>query len=112
MIAYFVFALSAQAVSLQPLLDAANKAGFPVYGSFRQVLEILIKALLSLSSLVSVIFITIAGYRFITSQGNEQRVMKAKKNLYWSVLGLALIVAAWIIVVMVINTLTTGSIGS
>lgn len=40
---------------------------------------------------IAVIFIVFAGIKFITSQGNPEKIIAAKRMLLWTVVGLAII---------------------
>ncbi|MBI2023394.1 hypothetical protein HYT01_02400 [Candidatus Giovannonibacteria bacterium] len=43
---------------------------------------------------LAVIFFIWAGFLFVTAQGNEQQIEKAKKAFWWTVVGTALLVGA------------------
>ena len=44
---------------------------------------------------VAVIFIFVAGFLFVTAQGNEEKIKRARSTLAWALLGLAVAVGAW-----------------
>jgi len=48
-----------------------------------------------------VVFLIIAGFLFVTAQGNEQQLAKAKNTLFWTVIGAALIIGSWAIAIAV-----------
>lgn len=50
-----------------------------------------------------VFFLLLSGFYFVTAQGNEQQVEKAKKILFWTVIGAAIIVGAWAIATAIDN---------
>lgn len=99
------------AVPINDVKNVANKGGLAAYTSFTQLLEVIIRALLALSFIIALIFVVISGYRFITSQGSEEAVTKAKQNLTWAIAGIVLIALAWIIVTIVIRTTKEGKVG-
>lgn len=59
-----------------------------------------------LSSALAVIFIVIAGYRYITSQGDEKNTKPALDTLKNAVIGLALTILSLTIVTLISNFLT------
>ena len=103
---------AARAIDLSGVRNAAIGANLPNYGTFQGIFEVAIRILLSLAFISAVLFIVISGYRFITSAGNEEMVEKAKKNLLWAVVGLVVILLAWIILSVIVTTINTGSAGT
>ena len=61
---------------------------------------------------IAVIYLVIGGFRYIISQGNEEGVEKAKGTITNALIGLVIVVLAWIILTVVINLLNTGTGGS
>jgi len=111
------YALGAQAISLGDVKIIATDGGLFTACSgegqgFVCILTTVLQILLSLAFILAVIFVVISGYRFITSQGNEESVTKAKKNLTWAIAGIVLIVLAWIILAVIVRTVQTGSPGT
>ena len=58
----------------------------------------LINYLLVFSGIVAIIFIIIGGYLYITSLGNEEHAKKAKDTIIWAIIGLVIILCAYVIV--------------
>lgn len=110
------YALGAQAISLGDAEIIATDGGLFVCntdgGGFVCIFKTVLQILLSLAFILAVIFVVISGYRFITSQGNEQAVTNAKKNLTWAIAGIVLIFVAWILLALIVKTVQTGSEGS
>lgn len=92
-----------------PYTGSAGLAGAKSIG---EVITIVLKILLTLAGVVAVVFIIYAGYSYVTSGGNEEQSTKAKKILLNAILGLVLIILAFVIVSVLTNTLTTGNIFS
>ncbi len=68
-----------------------------------------ISALLSIiGSLVLLMFIY-GGMLWITSMGEPKKVQKGKDILVWTVAGLGIVAAAYVLTTALINSLTTGS---
>lgn len=68
-----------------------------------------INVLLSILGIVFVVLVVYAGFLYLTSQGEETNVKKAKKLLTQSIIGLVIIVAAYAISSYVIDALVTVS---
>jgi hypothetical protein len=73
----------------------------------------IINIVLGLLGIISVGIILYAGFLWMTSEGNEEKVAKAKNTLKNAVIGLVIILSAWGIVTFVLRTLydNTGGPG-
>jgi type IV secretory pathway VirB2 component (pilin) len=56
-----------------------------------------------IAGVIAVIMIIIAGFRYITSAGDTNRVASAKNTLLWAVVGIVIIALAQMLVKLVIN---------
>ena len=95
----------------QGLGQAGEAAGYPDAISLPQIIGGLITVLLSVTGLIFLILIIYAGLLYLTSQGEAEKVKKAKNILTQSVIGLVIIIAAYAISAFVIEQLgnvTTG----
>jgi hypothetical protein len=61
---------------------------------------------LYLSGAVAVVFIIIGGYRYMTAGGNEETATKARKAVVNALIGLVIIILAYVIVNVVTNFVT------
>jgi len=116
---FFTLALaaSAQPATIPPdfgLKQTAEKAGLPVSDSVNPVAvaSTIINTLLSLVGVIALIVIIYAGFTWLTSAGNEEKVTKAKKLLVSSVIGVAIILGAYAITSFVVKTLSDAAKGS
>lgn len=75
----------------------------------RLIIGNIIQAILSLVGSLALLMFVYGGVIWITSLGDSKRVEKGKTILTWTVLGLAIIAAAYVLVNAVILGLTTGS---
>lgn len=69
------------------------------------VLKQVINFLLGFVGLLAVLAIIIAGARLIVGTGNEQQAEAAKKIIFWVVLGLVVVIFAWVIINLVFTQL-------
>jgi hypothetical protein len=70
-----------------------------------------IKLIAGLAGLVATGFFVAGGFTYITSSGNPEQLDKAKRTLTWSAIGLAIVIAAFVIS-NIVTTLATQSFGS
>ncbi|PIR96864.1 MAG: hypothetical protein COT91_04345 [Candidatus Doudnabacteria bacterium CG10_big_fil_rev_8_21_14_0_10_41_10] len=102
---------TALAIDLEPVKSLADRFKLAKYQTFSEIFTAILKALLSLAFIVAIIFVVLAGYSMVVSRGNEEKVTKAKQSLLWAVIGMIVIVASWIIISIVVETVKTGNVG-
>jgi len=62
-----------------------------------QIIGIVIQAFLSILGVLFLIYMLYAGYHWMTAQGDEEKVTKAKDTIQRAVIGLIVIIAAYAI---------------
>lgn len=62
---------------------------------------------LYLSGAVAVLFVIIGGYRYLTAGGNEEGAKKGRTTVTNALIGLVIIILAYVIVNVVVNFITT-----
>lgn len=85
----------------------AQKTGLAKKGSstsFPAVLGRLVNPLLGVMGSIFLILIIIAGLIWMTAQGNEDKVAKAKKIINTSIVGLLLVTFAYVIAYFLVNS--------
>ncbi len=75
-------------------------------GSFSGILATIINVLSLVVGIVAVIMIIIAGFNYVTSNGDDSKVSTAKKAIINAIVGLIIVVAAQAIVRFVLNKAT------
>ena len=55
---------------------------------------------------IIVLFFVIAGFKFISAQGNEGKLGEAKKNFFYVIIGAGLIMGAWILAKLIAGTVS------
>lgn len=82
-----------------PFLANAIKIDNPIqYDKIEDILAAITELLKNIAILVGTIMIIISGIQYITSAGNEEKITKAKKNLVYTIIGVAIIFAADLII--------------
>ena len=78
--------------------------------SLNFVISQIIKTALSFLGLIFVILIIYAGFLWLTSAGNEDKISKAKKIMVASVIGLAIVLSAYAITIFVLEKLLRATV--
>lgn len=78
---------------------------------FRQVISNILATVLNFLALVAVVVIVIAGIRLILSQGEEEAKDKAKKTIFYALIGLVVVLFARVIVSLV-TVYLAGTVGA
>lgn len=74
--------------------------------SFKGIIMFVItNVLLPIVGVVSILFIIIGGFQYITSGGKEEQAESGKKTLTNAIIGLAIVIMSYIIVTVIINAL-------
>lgn len=81
----------------------------------RDVAVNIVKYLMTFLGIIAVVVILYGGFIWMTAAGNEDKVAQAKKLIIAGVIGLIIIISAFVIVTFIVNTTDTlinnGSIG-
>jgi len=70
-----------------------------------------IKVIAGLAGLIATGFFVAGGFTYITSSGNPENLDKAKRTLFYSASGLAIVIAAFVIS-NIVTTIATQAFGS
>lgn len=75
----------------------------------KDVLVNVLKALLGLLGLIGVFMFIWGGFQFLFAGGNPELVKKGKATLFWSSLGLVIIIGSWVIVRFILETASNST---
>lgn len=70
-----------------------------------------IAILLFIAGAIAVLFVIIGGFQYVTSGGNEESAKKGKKTLTNAIIGIVIIILAYAIINVVVNTVGRGCFG-
>lgn len=90
------------------------QVAFAASGDVAQVEDFIrnvIKVVAGLAGLVATGFFVVGGFGYITSSGNPEHLDHSKRTLLWSGIGLAIVIAAFVIS-NIITTIATNAFGS
>ena len=107
----FFSALPAAAIDNDTIAPLAKDLGTPVttIDGFFLLLTIIFKWLYSVLFIVAVLFIILAGYKFVFSKGDETKVQAAKQQVTWAVVAIAVGLVSMLIIFLINNFLNTGA---
>ena len=118
---FFLLAIPALAGSISDTGDIVGKDS--MLGKFRQsagfeaddtgaglgkTVALVIKGFLSLLGIIFIVLIMLSGFNWMTSEGDEQKITKAKETIRTAIIGLFIIIAAYAITHFVFNALPWG----
>jgi len=90
--------------------DVAYGGGAP--RDIRMIVVDMIKIILGFLGIIATVIILYAGFKWMTSQGNEEEVGAAKKMLTAGVIGLVIILSAYAIASFTISYLVSATTGT
>lgn len=70
----------------------------------------IINILLAIAALIAVIYLIIGGFRYITAAGNEENAEAAKKTITNAIIGIVVIILAFVIVRVIANALVSSNV--
>lgn len=74
-----------------------------------QLLKILLNIGILTGIPIAMLFVVLAGFKFILARGNPALLERARMNLYWTLIGIAIFIGIWFLVQVLANTL--GALG-
>jgi len=95
----------AAAVYKVPDATGGGGTGLPNESNATDIIFRIIQILLAIAGLVAVIFLIIGGFRYITAGGNEETAETAKKTITNAIIGIVVIILAFVIVRVISNAL-------
>jgi len=84
--------------------EVAEQGSFDNDATFDSMAGDIIQLALSVLGVLFVVFMIYAGYLWLTAAGNEQKVAKAKRIIFQSIIGLVLVIAAYTITYFIVST--------
>src|SRR3989338_283512 len=78
----------------------------PEFSSISLFIAGALKVIVMLALPIIVLFFVIAGFKFISAQGNPGKLDEARKNFVWVVIGALLIMGAWVLATLLANTVS------
>lgn len=100
----FVALLSLGSISLASAQsELVNPLGV---SSIAEFIALALRVMVMVALPIISLFIVYSGFLFVSAQGNEEKLNKAKMNLLYVIIGSILILGAWVIATMIGGTVT------
>ena len=81
----------------------------PATASAPRIVGLIINALLSITGIIFIILTVFAGYNWMTSEGNDEKIKKSIATLRAAILGLIITLSAWTIWNFIFDRLILGA---
>jgi len=72
--------------------------------SMATFVEKFLKAVVYVGFPIAVLFVVYSGFLFVFAQGNSSDLEKAKKNFWWTIIGVGLFLGAWALATLIRGT--------
>lgn len=99
----FFYVSSIKAAEVSSAISEADKVDIAVASDFRTAITGFLNYFLGFLGLLAVIMLIYAGITFITANGEEDAIKKARSMILWSVVGIVVIMLSFAIVRVVMN---------
>lgn len=73
--------------------------------SFEDFVALLLKAVIDIGLPIAVLFIVYSGFLFVTAQGSETKLQKAKDTFFYTIIGVTIFLGSWALALIVKNTI-------
>jgi hypothetical protein len=101
-----IVALAAPLVLVAPALAADGDVA-----KTQDFIKNIIKVAAGFAGLIAAGFFVVGGFGYITSSGNPEKLDKSKHTIIWSAIGLAIVIAAFVLV-NIVTDLATSAFGT
>ena len=91
-----------------PTCESGNKTSIACSGDINitQLIAKIIDYLLYFAGIIAVVFVIIGGYKYMTSAGSDDQAKSGRKTLQNALIGLVIVILAYVLVNVVVNFLT------
>lgn len=104
----FIFFSIASFVLTTPVLLQAQGFNNPLKPGLSTVAdftEAFLKAVVFILFPIAALFVVYSGFLFVAAQGNSEGLEKAKKNFFWTIVGVGLLLGAWALALLIKGTI-------
>ncbi len=107
----FLLLLPTQSLALGTGLEEAAPPALRKFESVPYAVNVLINAALSLLGVIFIIMVILAGFKWMTAQGDAKKVEEARDNIKNAVMGLVVVLAAYAITKFIFDVLLNDGTG-
>lgn len=92
-------------IALLAALPGPQKTGLPLVSANQGTLSSALAVFFGLVAALAVLSIAIAGFNFVTANGDAEKISRSKKTIILALIGLVIALSAEFIVITVLNKL-------
>ena len=108
MVLTFILSLPVSALGDDSDPGSSNRIENPLKNnSLIAFINSIIDAALLIGTVIAVLAIIFAGFRFVTAQGDEEQIKTAKRILLYAAIGIVILLGARMISDVIVNTITS-----
>lgn len=87
-------------IGVQSTTSPANGVIFNPFGTgdLKTLVSSILRNVMGITGIIAVLMLVYNGFRYATSRGDEHQVSSAKKGIYWALIGLIIILFAYVII--------------
>ena len=100
---FILYACLLPGAALAQTGDAVHLENPLAAGSFTALIQIIVSLAARVGVPLAGIFIVLAGFQFVSAQGNEEKLKRAKATLTYALIGAGVLIGAWVIANAVIE---------
>ncbi|MBI2046366.1 MAG: hypothetical protein HYT28_03035 [Parcubacteria group bacterium] len=65
--------------------------------SFQELIQKMLGVMLDIGVPIATLFIIYSGFLFVKAQGNPEKLKEAKETFFWTIVGTAVLLGAWVL---------------
>lgn len=73
--------------------------------SFQDLIQKILRIVIDIGVPVATLFIIYSGFLFIKAQGNPEKLKEAKETFFWTIVGTAVLLGAWVLAQAIAGTI-------
>lgn len=72
----------------------------------------ILQAAIAIGIPIAVLFIVYAGFKFVMARGSPEKLVEARQNFMWTLVGIGIFLGAWLLAQVIANTINALQAGS
>ncbi|MBI4437800.1 hypothetical protein HY631_02510 [Candidatus Uhrbacteria bacterium] len=105
------FFLAVTLLTLAPAFARAAELTNPLGTTdVRVIIARIIQAILSITGAVALLMFIWGGFQWLISAGEPEKIKKGKETFTWAIIGLAVIIGAYMLVSTIVSALESGTV--
>ncbi|MBI5005356.1 MAG: hypothetical protein HZC03_02020 [Candidatus Lloydbacteria bacterium] len=86
--------------------EGSNRLPNPIAAnSFQELIQKILRVVVDIGVPVATLFIIYSGFLFVKAQGNPEKLKEAKETFFWTIIGTAVLLGAWVLAQAIAGTI-------